>query len=323
MQSLSTNDHPPALSVVVSVFNEEAVLERFYCELAAVADALQVSAEFILVNDGSSDRSAEILGLLALRDSRVKVVNLSRNFGHEAAMIAGLDYSRGQAVVCMDADLQHPPAKIREILEKFGAGFEVVCMKREEAENRPFWHRLKSRLFYRVLNLLASAEFEANASDFFMVSRRVADVLKVEYRERIRFLRGYVQTMGFRKTVISYRAGVRPQGESKYTLAKLCGLSLNAFFNFSNLPLRLGIVMGLAVGAFSTLVGIYSIVMKFVGNAPSGYTTIVVLVSFLFAIQFLIIGIIGEYIGVILIQSRERPIYLVDTTRNIGTGHAE
>ncbi|ACH38624.1 MAG: hypothetical protein ACD_55C00139G0003 [uncultured bacterium] len=321
MNSHSQNADILFATVVVSVFNEEEVLPGFYDELSRVLGQLGAAAEVIFVNDGSNDGSAAVLKELASLDPRVKIINLSRNYGHEAAMIAGIDHSRGNPVICMDADLQHPPAKIGEMLEQYRNGFEIVCMKRVASNNLSRFDKMKSLFFYRLLNQLSPMEFETGASDFFMVSRRVANILKVEFRERIRFLRGYVQTLGFRKSVISYTASERACGKSKYTFSDLCGLSLNAFFSFSNLPLRLGIITGLIVGGFSILVGIYSIVMRFIGNAPSGYTTIVVLVSFLFAIQFFITGIIGEYIGVILIQSRERPIYLVDSMMNIAECH--
>lgn len=321
MTSGSQNADNLFITVVVSVFNEVEVLPKFYEELSCAVYEAGVYAEFLFVNDGSCDGSGALLKELAGRDRRVKIINLSRNYGHEAAMIAGIDHSTGNPVICMDADLQHPPVKIIDMLEQFRNGFDIVCMKRIDSNNLSPLRMMKSRLFYHLLNTLSPMEFEAGASDFFLLSRRVADVLKVEFRERIRFLRGYVQTLGFSKSVLSYTANERACGKSKYSFGDLFGLSLNAFFSFSNLPLRLGIITGLLVGGFSVVVGIYSIVMRFVGDAPSGYTTIVVLVSFLFAIQFFITGIIGEYIGVILIQSRERPIYLVDTMVNIAESH--
>lgn len=303
------------LSVVVSVYNEEAVLEQFYQEAGAVLESIGWDYELLFVNDGSGDGSFRILTELAGRDSHVKVVSFSRNFGHEAAMIAGLDHSRGDAIICMDADLQHPPRCIPLILEKFEQGFDVVNMVRTKNESAGWFKNLASSCFYKLINVLSDVKFENNASDFFAVSTRVAQVLKDSYREKVRFLRGYVQNVGFAKTTIAYEAGVRAAGESKYSIRKLFQFSVNTIVCFSNLPLKLGIYAGGMAAFLGVVVMIYTLFTR--GGAPSGYATIVILNCFMFAILFLIVGIIGEYMSILFAELKDRPIYIVAETRNL------
>lgn len=303
------------LSVVVSVYNEEAVLEQFYKEAGAVLESIGWDYELLFVNDGSGDGSFRILTELAGRDSHVKVVSFSRNFGHEAAMIAGLDHSRGDAIICMDADLQHPPRCIPLILEKFEQGFDVVNMVRTKNESAGWFKNLASSCFYKLINVLSDVKFENNASDFFAVSTRVAQVLRDSYREKVRFLRGYVQNVGFAKTTITYEAGVRAAGESKYSIRKLFQFSVNTIVCFSNLPLKLGIYAGGMAAFLGVVVMIYTLFTR--GGAPSGYATIVILNCFMFAILFLIVGIIGEYMSILFAELKDRPIYIVAETRNL------
>lgn len=303
------------LSVVVSVYNEEAVLERFFQETSAILETLSWDWELVFVNDGSTDRSLDILKSLASEDQRVKVVSFSRNFGHEAAMIAGLDHGKGDGIVCMDADLQHPPSCLPRIVEKFQEGYEVINMVRTKNESAGWFKNLCSAGFYKVINVMSDVKFESNASDFFAVSSRVARVLKKNYRERVRFLRGYVQNVGFSKTTIQYEAAARAAGESKYSIRKLFQFSVNTIVCFSNLPLKLGIYAGVFAAFLGILVMIYTLLTR--GGAPSGYATIVVLICFMFAILFVIVGIIGEYIAILFTELKDRPIYIVEETENI------
>lgn len=309
------------LSVVVSVYNEELSLPDFYCETKAVLEELSWEYEIIFVNDGSQDGSEKILRGLA-ENPRVKVVQFSRNFGHEAAMIAGIDYASGDGVVCMDADLQHPPGYIPAILEKFEEGYEVISMVRTKNADAGWLKRVTSRAFYAVLNMISPVKFENNASDFFAISKNVCHVLKQEYREKIRYLRGYVQSVGFCKTTIEFEAGKRFAGESKYNLGKLLKFSLNALFSFSDLPLKLGIYSGLFMAFLGFVLMVYTLIEKFIFYVPSGYSTIVVFLCFMFAILFIIIGIIGEYISIIFTEVKERPIYIVREVMNEEKGNS-
>ena len=304
------------ISVVVSVYNEEKALEDFFRETSRVLEETGWDWELIFVNDGSADKSLSVLKGLAAQDSRVKLVSFSRNFGHEAAMIAGMDFSSGEVVVCMDADLQHPPACIPEILKKREEGYEVISMVRTKNRTAGLIKNITSSGFYWLINHISDVHFEPNASDFFAVSRRVARVMRENYRERVRFLRGYVQNVGFKRTTIEYEAGVRVAGESKYSLKKLFAFSINTILCFSNMPLKLGIYTGIFSALLGVAVMVYTLFTR--QGAPSGYATIVVLLCFMFAMMFVLIGIIGEYIAILFTELKDRPIYIVEETENMG-----
>ena len=304
-----------SISVVVSVYNEEKALDEFYRETSRVLEETGWDWELIFVNDGSADSSLPVLKGLAAAQERVKIISFSRNFGHEAAMIAGMDYSTGEVVVCMDADLQHPPACIPEILKKREEGYEVINMVRTQNRTAGLVKNVTSSGFYWLINHIADVHFEPNASDFFAVSRKVARVLRTNYRERVRFLRGYVQNVGFKRTTIEYEAGVRVAGESKYSLKKLFIFSINTILCFSNMPLKLGIYAGVFSALLGLAVMVYTLLTR--QGSPSGYATIVVLICFMFAMMFVIIGIIGEYIAILFTELKDRPIYIVEETENI------
>ena len=298
------------LSVVVSVYNEEQALPLFYETTKLILEILPWDYELLFVNDGSRDDSLSILREFAAHDEKVKVVSFSRNFGHEAAMIAGIDYAKGDGIVCMDADLQHPPECLPEIVRKFEEGCGVISMVRTKNKSAGLIKNITSAGFYWVINTLSDVKFEPNASDFFAVSKEAADVLRKNYREKVRFLRGYVQSIGFQKATITYEAHDRVAGESKYSLRTLLAFSMNTIMCFSNLPLKLGIY----AGAFAVLLGVAVMVYTLFTRqgAPSGYATIVILNCFMFAILFLIVGIIGEYIAILFSELKARPIYIVE-----------
>lgn len=305
------------VSVVVSVFNEEMALRQFYKETHKVLEGLTWNYELLFVNDGSTDQSLSVLKNLAAENRKVKVISFSRNFGHEAAMIAGLDYSRGDCIICMDADLQHPPEYIPKILKKIEEGYQIINMVRTKNASAGIVKQITSAGFYKVINALSDVKFENNASDFFAVNRQAAEVLRQDYRERVRFLRGFVQNIGFKKTTIEFEARVRVAGESKYNIKKLFAFSMNTIMCFSNIPLRLGIYAGIFSALLGFLVMLYTIYSWVQVGTPSGYATIVVLICFMFAILFLIVGIIGEYIAILFTELKNRPIYIVGETENI------
>lgn len=307
------------VSVVVSVYNEELALREFYQDTGKILRELPQTwdYELIFVNDGSTDGSLPILSELAQKDPKVRVINFSRNFGHEAAMIAGIDHALGDGVICMDADLQHPPECIPKILEKFDAGYEVINMVRTKNRTAGLIKNITSAAFYKLINHLSDVKFEPNASDFFAVNRAAADVLRTSYREKVRFLRGYVQSLGFNKTTLEYEARPRFAGESKYSIKSLFRFSINTILCFSDLPLKLGIYSGCGVAMFGILMMIYTIYTWAKYGAPSGYATIVVLMSFMFAMLFVIVGIIGEYIAILFAELKDRPVYIIKDTQNM------
>ena len=304
------------LSVVVSVYNEKEALPMFYETAKPILDALSWDYELVFVNDGSQDGSLEVLKAFAKSDERVKVVSFSRNFGHEAAMIAGIDYARGDGIVCMDADLQHPPEILERIVAKLDEGYGVISMVRTRNTSAGLVKNITSSAFYRLINTMSDMKFEPNASDFFAVSGQAAAVLKENYREKVRFLRGYVQNIGFKKTVIEYEANDRVAGKSKYSIRKLFAFSMNTIMCFSNLPLRLGIYAGIFAALTGAAMVVYTLCTR--KGAPSGYATIVIVNCFMFAVLFLIVGIIGEYIAILFSELKDRPIYIVEETENVG-----
>lgn len=309
------------LSVVVSVYNEEQALPAFYETTRPILENLPWDYELLFVDDGSRDRSLSILEKMAEENSRVKVISFSRNFGHEAAMIAGVDRASGDGVVCMDADLQHPPECLPKIVEKLEQGCGVISMVRTRNTSAGLLKNITSAGFYAVINALSDVKFEVNASDFFAVSRQAADVLRTSYREKIRFLRGYVQNIGFQKARIEYEAHDRVAGESKYSIQKLLAFSINTIMCFSNLPLKLGIYAGIFAALLGVAVMIYTLCTR--QGAPSGYATIVILICFMFAMLFVIVGIIGEYIAILFSELKDRPVYIVEKTWNLESQRRE
>lgn len=301
----------PVLSVVVSVYNEAEGIRHAYEEMTHVLRQMPETYELIFVDDGSTDGTGDLLRPIAESDANVRLVAFSRNFGHESAMLAGIDYSRGEAVVCLDSDLQHPPAKIPEMVARWRDGFDVVNMVRTARADANFVQKSNSRLFYRFTNLISDVKLAENASDFFLISKRVAAVLKTDFRERTRFLRGIVQLVGFSKTTLEYQAQERAAGHSKYSFFKLVKLSFSAISSFSKAPLRLGIFTGILFGLISLILIVYSLVMWFLDTPVSGYTTLVVFLSAFASIQMFVIGIIGQYVGYIFDEVKGRPIYIV------------
>lgn len=300
------------LSVVVSVYNEELVLNEFFDEILKVLETHQPDFELIFVNDGSSDDSGKVLESFT-ENNRVKTIHFSTNFGHEAAMIAGIDVATGDAIICMDSDLQHPPKLIPEMANRFvNDNVDIINMVSRESNNKR-----TAKVFYKTLNLISHYNLAVNASDFFLISARVADILRKDFRERVRFLRGFIQIIGFRKATIEFDIANRKAGKSKYSFQKLMSLSITAVATLSKMPLKMGVFMGLLSALFSLFVAMYSIVMKFIDQPVSGYTTIIVFLGVMFSIQFFILGIIGEYIGFLFDEQKKRPIYIIDKTSNL------
>jgi dolichol-phosphate mannosyltransferase len=228
-------------------------------------------------------------------------------------MLAGIDHATGDILICMDSDLQHPPALIPEMINRFRQGnVDVINMVRKKNTS------IFSAFFYKLIKIISPFNIEADASDFFLISKKIAKILKNNYRERVRFLRGFIQMLGFNKTTMLFDVGKRAEGESKYSFLKLLTLSFTAISTLSKLPLKLGIYIGFLSGIFGIVLSIYSIIMKIIQQPVSGYTTIIVFLSLMFSIQFFILGVIGEYIGFLFDEQKKRPIYIIDSTTNMG-----
>ncbi len=299
-------------SIVVSVYNEEAVLRQFHKELSEALTLLPYKAEILYIDDGSHDDSRRILDEIASATPSVKVLHFSRNFGHEAAMIAGIDHAIGDAVVCMDADLQNPPACLESMLKLFEQGNDIITMVREDRADGGVAKHVSSRLFYRLINRLSEATLTVGASDFFLLSNRTAEVLRHSYRERTRFLRGFIQNMGFQTTSMHYHAPRRAAGKSHYGMARLTGLAFSSIASFSKVPLKLGIYSGLVFGVLCVALIIYSLVMWVVDRPVGGYTTLIIFLSAFASVLLLVVGIIGYYVGIILDEVKARPLYTVE-----------
>jgi dolichol-phosphate mannosyltransferase len=299
------------LSIIVSVFNEEASLPMFYQELKNVLQNVDFDYEILFVNDGSTDQSLERIREIKQQDNQVHLIDFSRNFGHEAAMLAGIDCCTGDAAICMDADLQHPPRSIIEMWAKFQEGFDVINMVRMDRQDGGFFRKITSKAFYSITNKMLNSKLEPNASDFFLISKRVIHLLQNNYRERTRFIRGFIQIIGFNRTTITFHAPERVAGVSKYSFFKLLTLSFSAISTLSKVPLKLGLWSGLLSGLMSIIIAIYSLVMWFIDKPVGGYTTLVILISGMFCVNFIVLGIIGEYIGHLFDESKGRPHYIV------------
>lgn len=304
------------LSIVVPLYNEEGGLEQLFQRLDRVAADLDVEVEIVCVDDGSRDGTAAECRRRATADPRTKLVRLSRNFGHQAAISAGLDFACGDAVVIMDGDLQDPPEAIPDLVAKWREGYDVVYVTRK---TRPeAWpKRLAYWLFYRVLGRLSDVEIPADSGDFGLMDRGVAQTVR-QMPERNRFLRGLRSWVGLRQTAVAVERRTRAAGESKYTFAKLKGLAMDGLISFSYAPLKLATRTGFVVSAGSFLFAAWVIVLRLGwGIDIPGWASLVVVILFLGGIQLITIGILGEYVGRIYDEVKRRPLYVVAETANL------
>jgi glycosyltransferase involved in cell wall biosynthesis len=303
------------LSVVAPIYNEEATLDRFY---ARVCDSLEgVPFELVLVDDGSSDSSATRLKSLAAADPRVRVIFLSRNFGHQTALTAGLDHARGSAVVMLDADLQDPPELIPQLVREWQDGAEVVVAARRSRDD-PFVSRLLSSAFNRLFRRFVFREFPAGGFDFLLVSRRVARVL-ADMAERNSYIFGQAMWVGFERRVVEYDRTARAGGRSRWTLGKKAKYFVDAFTAFSYVPIRAASLLGFVLALAGFVYAAVLIVLRVTGvlsNAP-GFAALAVLILVAAGTQLIVIGIIGEYLWRVLEESRRRPAFIVDSAVNV------
>ncbi len=304
----------PYLSVVIPVFNEQGNVDACYKAVIAVLDPLQIDFEIIFSDDGSKDATyAEIAGIHS-NDSRVRGISLSRNFGHQTALHAGMNASRGQYVICMDGDLQHPPSMIPELLAWHDKGYDIVNTRRIDGKETGAFKKMTSRWYYKLINSLSDVPIEPASADFRSMSREAVDAL-LAMPERQRFTRGLVSWMGFRQTIIDYQVQERHSGTSKYTFYKMLRFGLDGVVSFSVKPLRIAFYIGLLISLASVLYGLYAIVIYLLGEAVPGWTSILVSVLFIGGAILLSLGVIGEYVARIYNEVRKRPMYfLKDST---------
>jgi dolichol-phosphate mannosyltransferase len=301
----------PTYSLVVPIYNEENSLPELYRRLSAVMAQLG-EVELILVNDGSRDRSLQMLRELNEKDPRVCYISLARNFGHQIAVTAGLNFVRGQAIVVLDADLQDPPELIPSLIEKWQEGYQVVYAQRTRRRQEGWLKRLPAYLFYRLLRRLADIEIPTDTGDFCLMDRKVVDALNT-MPERNRYIRGLRSWVGWRQTSIRFERDPRFAGEVKYTFSKSMALAINALVSFSIVPLRMATFIGLLAAAVAILMAILVLYWRIVApTSPiTGFASILIAIFFLGAVQLVSIGILGEYIGRIYEEVKGRPLYLL------------
>jgi len=303
------------IGIVCPVYQEEEVIELFHQRLTQVLKTLgdTYSFKILYVVDPSPDRTEEILILLSRRDPNIGVLVLSRRFGHQVALVAGLDHCDTDAVVMMDTDLQHPPELIPELLSRFEEGAEVVQTLRKDSTGRSWFERITSGWFYALLGRFSTIDLQPGAADYRLVSRRIAEIFRRQIREQNQFLRGMVRWVGFRATYVLFECESRARGRSKYGITRLVNFAVQGIFSFSKLPLRLATFVGATAALLGSIYGVYVVIDYFVeGRVVPGWTSLLALVAFLGGVQLVFMGVIGEYIGLIFDEVKGRPLYLID-----------
>lgn len=298
-------------SIVVPMYNEEEVIAETYKRLSEVMQRQPETYELVFVNDGSRDRTTSIVREIAAQDSALRLIDFSRNFGHQVAISAGMDYAVGDAVVVIDADLQDPPEVILQMIDKWKEGYDVVYGKRLKRKGETFFKKITAKVFYRVLRSMTTVDMPVDAGDFRLIDRKVCDVLR-SLKEKNRYVRGLVSWVGFKQASVEYVREERFAGETKYPLKKMIRFALDGITSFSNKPLKLATYLGLVVSAGSFIYLVIVILQKlFTDNAQIGWTSTVAIVLFFNGLMLMLMGVIGEYIGRIYEETKERPLYIV------------
>lgn len=307
------------ISVIVPMYFEEGVARECYERLKNVMEKNDYQFELIFVNDGSTDRTLDILDEIADKDKRAKVINFSRNFGHQIAVTAGIDFAKGDALIIIDADLQDPPELIPDLINKWQEGYDVVYAKRKQRKGETWFKLITAKYFYKFLNYMSDIDIPKDTGDFRLVDRKVANVFR-KMTERNRFVRGMFSWIGFRQTYVEYERDERFAGETKYPLRKMIKFASDGIISFSTKPLRLVMTMGFASVMVSVLVLLYTFfVFLFGREVEPGWASIMVAITFFSGIQLLGVGIVGQYIARIYEESKNRPNYIVKDTINIQT----
>ncbi len=303
-----------ALTVIIPIFNEEQNIPTLFNRLKDVVSNLGITHEFIFINDGSRDQSLKLIKELAVKDSNVRYINFSRNFGHQIAVTAGIDASKGETIAIIDADLQDPPELIGEMYNKMKEGYEVVYARRKSRAGESFMKKYTAKMFYRLLAKITSVKIPVDTGDFRIIHRKIVDVLK-EMPEQQKYLRGQIAWIGFNQTYIEYDRSERLGGETGYTYKKMMRLALDGITSFSNFPLKFATMAGFVVSGITFLLSLYALYARFVSkDFVPGWTSLILAVLFIGGVQLISIGIIGEYISRLSANVRKRPLYIVSDT---------
>lgn len=303
----------PTLSVIVPCYNEAEVIDVTHGRLSKALADTGVSFEIIYVNDGSKDATRALLDAIVTADSRARQINFARNFGHQAAVSAGIQYAAGKALVIIDADLQDPPELIATMLDKWREGYQVVYGQRNKRAGETAFKKVTANLFYRLLNAVSSTEIPRDTGDFRLIDRRVADVLN-QMPERHRFLRGMVSWVGFRQYALQYNRDPRLAGETKYPLSKMLRFAADGILSFSTAPLKLAIWMGMLSAGVAVLLIIYAVAARLLTDQwVSGWAATIIAIAFFGGAQLVATGVIGIYIGRIFEESKSRPLFVVES----------
>ncbi|GCE62382.1 glycosyltransferase family 2 protein [Microcystis aeruginosa] len=302
----------PKYSLIIPIYNEEETIPELYRRVSDVMDSLDDSVELILINDGSRDCSLNLMRELQERDARVCYISFARNFGHQAAVTAGLNFARGQVIVVLDADLQDPPELIPKMIESWQAGYHVVYAQRTKRKKESWFKRLTAYVFYRLLRQLADVDIPADTGDFCLMDRQVVEVLN-SMPERNRYIRGLRAWIGFRQTAVKFERDPRFAGEVKYTFKKSLALAVNSLVSFSKIPLRISTYLGLFSALIALLMALLVLYWRLQqpDSPVTGLATILIAVFFLGSVQLISIGILGEYVGRIYEEVKGRPAYTI------------
>lgn len=304
------------LSIIIPIYNEEANIEELYKRLNNALESFDFKSEIIFINDGSKDKSLAKLEQLNKMDDRIKIISFSRNFGHQVAISAGIDYANGEAAIIMDGDLQDPPEIIPKLVKKYFEGYEVIYATRKSRQDT-FFKKITAALFYRLINTLSETKIPQDTGDFRLIDKKVIDNLRL-VKERSRFIRGLTSWIGFRQTAVEFERDKRYGGKSGYPISKMIKLATDSITSFSYKPLRLASYIGFIAALIGFLGGIYAILLKIAEPSATvlGWTTTMIAIFFMGGVQLIILGIIGEYLGRIYTETQNRPLYIID--RKIG-----
>ncbi len=301
------------ISIVIPCHNEEGNIRLIYKDINEVLYGYEI--EYVFVDDDSRDRTLSIIEEISREDARVKYISFSRNFGHQSALRAGLEYATGDCVISMDADLQHPPELLKELIQKWEEGYEVVYTIRKDIDNVSLFKRSSSSLFYRLINSLSDVEIRQGSADFRLLDKKIVKILVNDITEYHLFYRGLVSWVGYKQTGIEYLPNKRLSGKSKYSLLKMLSFAADGITSFSIKPLKIAILFGLLITILSAIYGVYVIAMAiFTNETVRGWSSVLTSILFIGGVNMVLLGIIGQYLGKLYIQSKNRPHFLVKKT---------